>query len=97
MSKINNVVPFAFVEVDKRLDEIIKAYESSSDGGSPAYGYEMVKEKLIKVSKELEIIEIVKSLRDKGMTPQDIANELNAQGIHVTIGKKWYCKPPKLE
>jgi len=58
--------------------------------GSPAYGYEMLDKQLVKVASEYEAIALVKELKANGATLQQIADELNTQGIKTKRGGQWY-------
>jgi DNA invertase Pin-like site-specific DNA recombinase len=58
--------------------------------GSPAYGYEMLDKQLVKVASEYEAIALVKELKASGATLQQIADELNTQGIKTKRGGQWY-------
>jgi site-specific DNA recombinase len=58
--------------------------------GSPAYGYEMVEKKLVKVAIEHEAITLIEQLKADGLTLQQIADHLNAQNIATKRGGKWY-------
>ena len=58
--------------------------------GSPAYGFEMVEKKLVKVATEHEAIALIQQFKIDGLTLQQIADHLNAQGVATKRGGKWY-------
>jgi len=58
--------------------------------GSPAYGFEMVDKKLVKVGSECEAIALIQQLKADGLNLQAIADYLNDQGIATKRGGKWY-------
>ncbi|MFN7716685.1 MAG: recombinase family protein [Pseudanabaenaceae cyanobacterium] len=76
--------------IGERTSTALRQKQSQGEHvGSPAYGYEMVNKKLVKVSSELEVIALVKQLSADGLTLTAIANELNSQGINTKRGGKW--------
>jgi len=76
--------------IGERTSTALRQKQSQGEHvGSPAYGYEMVNKKLVKVATELEVIALVKQMSDDGFTLTAIANELNAQGIKTKRGGKW--------
>jgi DNA invertase Pin-like site-specific DNA recombinase len=58
--------------------------------GSPAYGFEMVDKKLVKVGSESEAIALIQQLKADGLNLQAIADYLNDQSIATKRGGKWY-------
>ncbi|MBD2152508.1 recombinase family protein [Pseudanabaena sp. FACHB-1277] len=76
--------------IGERTSTALRQKQSQGEHvGSPAYGYEMVNKKLVKVATELEVIALVKQMSDDGFTLSAIATELNAQGIKTKRGGKW--------
>jgi site-specific DNA recombinase len=57
--------------------------------GSPCYGFEMVGKKLVMNAHEWKVISLIKSMKADGATLQNIADELNAQGITTKRLSKW--------
>ena len=49
----------------------------------------MIEKKLVKIDAEYQIIELVNDLRANGATLEEIASELNAQGVTTKRGGKW--------
>lgn len=57
--------------------------------GRPGYGFEIRDGKLARVEAEAAVVERVVALRGEGLTLQQIANALNAEGTATKRGGRW--------
>ena len=59
--------------------------------GEVPYGYEMAADRttLIANPEELAVLSEIRRLREGGMTWREIADELNARGVHTKKGLQW--------
>lgn len=58
--------------------------------GAPAYGYRVDEKSVVEVIDELQAIQMMRDLRSKGVSLQDIADELNGRKIATKRGGRWY-------
>lgn len=90
---VNMTAALSQLERDQVSERTIMAMahkkELGQHCGSPAYGFEMVEKKLVKVASECQAIALIQAMKLEGATLQQIADELNAQGITTKRGNQW--------
>ena len=90
---VNMTAALAQLERDQISERVTMAMahkkEQGQHCGSPAFGFEMVEKKLVKVAKEHEAIALIQQMKADGANLQAIANELNNRGITTKRGAKW--------
>ena len=90
---VNMTASLSQLERDQVSERTIMAMahkkEMGQHCGSPAYGFEMVDKKLVKVASEHLAIALIHAMKIEGSTLQQIADELNTQGINTKRGAKW--------
>lgn len=64
-------------------------------GGRVPYGYTNVKSELWIVPEEAEVVRLIFDLRDKGLSMDKIATELNTRGCQTKNGGAWYASTIK--
>ena len=90
---VNMTAALSQLERDQVSERTIMAMahkkEQGQHCGSPAFGFEMVEKKLVKVAKEHEAIALIQAMKADGANLQAIADELNNQGITTKRGCQW--------
>lgn len=91
LNLLTSVAQWERETIGERTSAALRHKQSQGEHvGSPALGYDMKDGELVENAEEAAVVERIQELRAEGLTYQQIADTLTAEGLRTKRGGGWY-------